>query len=98
MNDLLNMLCHIKPDESGKALTIIYRANKGTLHPKYLGILVNSQFGGVRVINEEEAARAMRIFDSASLDIRKKAIWRERAGIMSGLKDVDLKTWIEKKK
>ena len=65
-----------------------------------LGILVASQFGfgGSRVINEEETARAMRICDEAGIDIRKKTIWRDRQRIISGLKDPKLKAWLEQKK
>ena len=65
-----------------------------------LGILVASQFGfgGSRVINEQETATAMRICDEAGIDITRKAIWRDRQQIISGLKDGDLKTWLEQKK
>ncbi|AVD71674.1 hypothetical protein [Desulfobulbus oralis] len=65
-----------------------------------LGILLASPFGfgGTRVINEEEAAQAMRICDAAGINIRKKAIWRDRREIMSGLKNDDLKTWMRQKK
>ena len=64
-----------------------------------LGILVASQFGfgGSRVINEQEAARAMRICDEAGIDITRKAIWRDRRRIISGLQDGDLKTWLEQR-
>jgi hypothetical protein len=65
-----------------------------------LGILVASQFGfgGSRVINEQETARAMRICDEAGIDVRKKAIWRDRQRIISGLNDPGLKAWLEQKK
>jgi hypothetical protein len=65
-----------------------------------LGILVASQFGvgGSRVIREQETARAMRICDEAGIDITRKAIWRNRDTILSGLKDSELKTWLEQKK
>lgn len=64
-----------------------------------LGILVVSQFGfgGSRAIREEEAARAMQICDRAGIDITRKAIWRDRQRILSGLEDSDLKTWLEEK-
>lgn len=65
-----------------------------------LGILVVSQFGfgGSRVINEQETARAMKICDEAGIDITRKAIWRDRQRIISGLKDTELKMWLEQKK
>lgn len=64
-----------------------------------LGILIASQFGfgGSRVINEQETARAMKIFEDAGLDIRRKAIWRDRQLVISGLKDADLKLWLEQR-
>lgn len=65
-----------------------------------LGILVASQFGfgGSRVINEQETARAMKICDDAGIDITRKAIWRDRQRVLSGLKDAELKAWLEQKK
>jgi hypothetical protein len=65
-----------------------------------LGILVASRygFGGSRVINERETARAMKIFADAGIDITRKAIWRDRQLIIDGLKDADLKAWLEQKK
>jgi hypothetical protein len=65
-----------------------------------LGILVASQFGfgGSRVINEQETARAMKICDEAGIDITRKAIWRDRQKIISGLEDAELKAWLEQKK
>ena len=65
-----------------------------------LGILLASQFGGggSRVINEQEAARAMKICDDAGIDIRQKTIWGDRHQIMSGLDDLDLKAWLKQKR
>jgi 2-methylisocitrate lyase-like PEP mutase family enzyme len=65
-----------------------------------LGILVDSQsgFGGSRVINEQETARAMKICDEAGIDITRKAIWRDRQKVISGLKDAELRKWLEQKK
>ncbi len=65
-----------------------------------LGILVASQFGfgGSRVINEQETARAMKICDEAGIDITRKAIWRDKRRIISGLKDAGMKAWLEQKK
>ena len=64
-----------------------------------LGILVASQFGigGSRVINEQETATAMKICTEAGIDLTKKAIWRDRQRIISGLKNLELKTWLETK-
>jgi hypothetical protein len=65
-----------------------------------LGILVVSQFGfgGSRVINELEAARALQICDEAGIDITRKAIWRDRRRIASGLDQSDLRTWLQQKR
>jgi hypothetical protein len=49
-------------------------------------------------IGAGEAARAMRILDEAGIDLRRKAIWKDRAKITSSLKAGDLKTWLEQKK
>jgi hypothetical protein len=62
-----------------------------------LGILVARPIGS-RVINEQEAARAMRICDEAGIDITRKAIWSDRKRILSGLEDGDLKAWLEQRK
>jgi hypothetical protein len=67
-----------------------------------LGILVSSPswqpFGGTRVIQEYEAARAMKICEEAGIDIAQKAIWRDRQEILSGLKDDGLKRWLGREK
>jgi len=66
-----------------------------------LGILVSrsqfQMFGGTRQINEYESARAMKICDEAGIDVKRKAIWRDRQRILSGLKDEKLKKWLEDK-
>jgi hypothetical protein len=63
-----------------------------------LGILVGG-FGGFgpRVIDEQDAARAMMICDQAGIDIRRKAIWRDRALILKSLRDGDVRTWLQQK-
>lgn len=67
-----------------------------------LGILVSRSqfqvFGGTRQIKEYESARAMKICDEAGIDVKRKAIWRDRQKILSGLKDEKLKKWLEDKK
>jgi outer membrane protein assembly factor BamD (BamD/ComL family) len=67
-----------------------------------LGTLVSQSqfeaFGGSRVINENEAARAMIILDKAGININQKSIWQDREIIMSGLEDDDLKKWLREKK
>jgi hypothetical protein len=62
--------------------------------PSYaaLGILVR---GFARVIREAEAARAMQLYEQAGMDIRNKAIWRDRQSILRGLEDGALKRWLE---
>jgi hypothetical protein len=62
-----------------------------------LGDLVSSfgGFGGSRMINEPEAARAMRIIADAGIDIRSRSIWYDREEIAAGLADGDeLKVWL----
>jgi hypothetical protein len=61
-----------------------------------LGILVAGQFdfGGSRVINEEETARAMKLCDQAGIDLTRKAIWRDRHRVLSGLGEGPLKAWL----
>lgn len=63
-----------------------------------LGILV-SGFGGFgpRVIDQQDAARAMMISEKASIDITKRAIWRDRLSILSALPQGDLRTWLQQK-
>lgn len=60
-----------------------------------LGILVSQipgvSFGGSRVINEYEAAKAMQLCDRAGIALRAKAIWRDRREILQGLQDEELK-------
>ena len=66
-----------------------------------LGVLVSrarwQTHGGSRQINAPEAAQAMQICDAAGIDVTKKAIWRDRERILSGLGKTDLRKWIEDK-
>ncbi len=64
-----------------------------------LGILMGSRNGGAnyRVINEEEAARAMKVCGEAGINIKSKAIWENRKKILRGLKDEELKKWLQQK-
>jgi hypothetical protein len=50
-----------------------------------------------RAINEYCAALAMNICDEGGIDITKKAIWQDKDIIIKGLKDGDLKNWIQEK-
>jgi len=65
-----------------------------------LGILVSSPFGfgGKRVIREQQTARAMQICDQAGIDITRKAIWKDRGTILSGLKNAALYAWLKQKR
>lgn len=64
-----------------------------------LGILVSRSqyqgFGGSREINEFETASALKILDKAGINIKKKRIWTDRATIIKGLADPELKKWLE---
>ena len=67
-----------------------------------LGILVMKgigweYFGGTRLIDEEEAAIAMKLCSEAGLNIKKSRIWQDRKKILSGLEDKDLKKWLKNK-
>jgi hypothetical protein len=64
-----------------------------------LGILVAGLNGiaSYRVIREQETARAMKICDEAGIDITQKAVWKDRQRVISGLKDGELKTWLDQK-
>lgn len=48
----------------------------------------------VRAITEVDAAEAMKLCQEAGVDIRQKAIWRDREKILSGLPEGDLRTWL----
>lgn len=69
-----------------------------------LGVLVSRPVfqgsGGTRVINHDEAAKAMKICYEAGIEIRKKAIWRNRSTILQGIKNEILKVtfrdWMRK--
>ena len=65
-----------------------------------LGTLVASQFGfgGSRIINEIETTRAMKICEEAGINIKGKRIWGDKAMILEGLTDEDLKKWLRAKK
>jgi hypothetical protein len=66
-----------------------------------LGTLVQrTQFqiyGGTRVIQEYEAAMAIKICDEAGINVKSKAIWYNVPNINKGLKDNNLKRWLEQK-
>jgi hypothetical protein len=53
--------------------------------------------GGSRAITEYGAASAMKICHEAGIDIARKAIWRDRQRVLSGLPAGDLRTWLEQK-
>ena len=62
-----------------------------------LGILVmgSDGSGGIRVINEYVAARAMQLCDQANIDVTRKAIWKDKSTILQGLHDASLKGWLQ---
>ena len=66
-----------------------------------LGELVESTngsaYGGTRVIQETEAARAMQILDQAGINVRAKRIWRDRNTIVKGVNDSTLAAWLRTK-
>jgi hypothetical protein len=60
-----------------------------------LGILIRT--GGFRAIDASDTARAMRICDEAGIDVRRKAIWRDRKQIAAEVSEPELKGWLEQK-
>lgn len=54
-------------------------------------------FGGTRIIQEYEAAKAMKICKEVGIDITKKAIWQDRNRIIKGLTNKELKEWLQEK-
>jgi hypothetical protein len=64
-----------------------------------LGILVTGasygNAGGVRVIDPEDAVRAMQIVNAAGVDIRDRRIWRNRAMLLEATTDGDPRRWLE---
>ena len=56
-----------------------------------LGELVE---GASRVINQTEAAQAMKILDRAGINIRQKRIWNDRIAIANGTSDTALAAWL----
>jgi hypothetical protein len=59
-----------------------------------LGILVSFP-GNARVIGSEAAARAMKIYSDAGMDITKKSIWSDRNTILNNLSNGTLTTWLQ---
>ncbi|MGQ0532760.1 MAG: hypothetical protein ACT4OF_08745 [Caulobacteraceae bacterium] len=63
-----------------------------------LGILVSSSgysdFGGMRVIDEHDAARAMQLLDTAGVNVRNRRIWRDRGTIVEYLPEGEVRTWL----
>jgi hypothetical protein len=63
-----------------------------------LGTLVTAgaygNMGGVRVIDPEDAVRAMQIIDAAGVDIRTRRIWRDRHALMESTPEGEARTWL----
>ncbi len=63
-----------------------------------LGTLVRRRAGQssgrTRVIQENEAAGALRIMADAGLDVTRLAVWRDRARIANGVTDPSLAGWL----
>ncbi len=65
-----------------------------------LGILMRSSgYTGLRtrVIDEDDAARAMQLVDDAGIDITTKAIWNDRDQITEGVEEPALAEWIRER-
>jgi hypothetical protein len=61
-----------------------------------LGILAQGSRFGPPIINENDAARAMLLVDQAGIDIRKDAIWADRAQLLPMVTNPDVLAWLEK--
>ncbi|MGH9875924.1 MAG: hypothetical protein ACRD9S_26020 [Pyrinomonadaceae bacterium] len=111
-NDSFEVKLHPEQEELKKLMPALARAMVGsagrqaavwivTDNADYgdLGSLLQSYgaIGGSRVINEYEAALAMKICDEAGITITNKAIWRDRDKIIRGLQDENLKKWIQQR-
>jgi hypothetical protein len=61
-----------------------------------LGILVGTWGDGTqtREIGPDEAAAAMRLLQTAGIDVRGKAIWGDRGAVLEGIEDADLRDWL----
>ena len=61
-----------------------------------LGTLVTpGDFGfNIRVIEEDDAVRAMQLVDEAGIDITAKAIWADRTQLSIDLEDPQLQEWL----
>lgn len=64
---------------------------------RYVSRFSHMPTGGVQIIKQYETARALKICDEAGIDITRKAVWQDRATILEGLEDADLKAWLEAK-
>jgi hypothetical protein len=63
-----------------------------------LGTLVTGgaygNMGGVRVIDPEDAVRAMQIVDAAGVDIRARRIWRDRHTLLQSAPEGEARSWL----
>lgn len=93
-------------DELQRAVDVVQAAVwivTGDANYYQLGILRRNPSGGPawphspRSIDETDAAMAMRLVDHAGIDIKKKAIWRDRQTIAPAVSDPALKNWIVRK-
>lgn len=50
-----------------------------------------------RSIDETDAAMAMRLVDEGGIDIKNKAIWRDRQVIARGVSDTALRNWLDRR-
>ena len=58
-----------------------------------LGVLTAGAWGP-RVIGAREAVAALRFCEEAGVDVRRRAIWRDRRRMAQELEDGDLKAWL----
>ncbi len=96
----------VQPRDAEQAITVLQAAVwivTGNASYDQLGILRYNPAGGPlsinspRMIDETDAAMAMRLVDHAGLNIKRKAIWRDRWVIAPAVSDPTLKNWIERR-
>jgi hypothetical protein len=60
-----------------------------------LGMLVEGSRFGASVINEDDAARAMMLVDETQINIRGRAIWKDRAELTGKVTDPATSAWLD---
>ena len=90
-------------DASYEHLGVLRRNAAGDGVYEHLSALDQNTVGGEntavnpRSIDETDTALAMRLVDEAGINIKEKAIWRDRELIGRGVSNPELRGWMERK-